>query len=278
MESLRFPLCRMPQDTLHEPPSSVRTMRKAVAASLCTTFSAYLGVGLAGYAALGDATPGNILTGFRHPAGLVTAANAMVLVHMVGVRGGEGGGEGGRGGAAQGVLHAGRAACAWPHPTQGDPGCLALGRRPPHLLPLPSPTVCGCAAAQVPAYQVFSQPVFHMVEEALGPRLPALRRDDGRGLALRVALRSLYVAGTTLVACAMPFFSGDQGEGGGVLEGDPTAGETHRGRRAPVAGPIQRWPAAASPGCSTRPGSGIWQAATPLAAPATHDRPQTSSG
>jgi hypothetical protein len=37
-----------------------------------------------GYAALGDKTPGNILTGFSHPAALVTAANAFVLVHMVG--------------------------------------------------------------------------------------------------------------------------------------------------------------------------------------------------
>ena len=52
-------------------------------ASLVTTFVAYIGVGLTGYAALGDATPGNILTGFTSPPGLVTAANAMVLVHMV---------------------------------------------------------------------------------------------------------------------------------------------------------------------------------------------------
>lgn len=58
-------------------------MRKAVTASLLTTFAFYVAVGLAGYAALGEGTPGNILTGFSHPAALVTAANAMVLVHMV---------------------------------------------------------------------------------------------------------------------------------------------------------------------------------------------------
>lgn len=73
------------QDTLHEPPSATRTMKKAVHASLAVTFAAYIGVGVTGYAALGDDTPGNILTGFSRPAALVTAANACVLVHMVGV-------------------------------------------------------------------------------------------------------------------------------------------------------------------------------------------------
>lgn len=58
-------------------------MRKAVLASLIVTFVFYVSVGLLGYAALGDLTPGNILTGFETPAGVVRAANAMVLVHMV---------------------------------------------------------------------------------------------------------------------------------------------------------------------------------------------------
>jgi amino acid permease len=71
------------QDTLREPPPAARTMRKAILASLATTFVAYVGVGFAGYAALGDATPGNILTGFTSPAAVVTLANAAVLVHMV---------------------------------------------------------------------------------------------------------------------------------------------------------------------------------------------------
>ncbi|KIZ07946.1 hypothetical protein MNEG_0019 [Monoraphidium neglectum] len=70
------------QDTIHEPPKSKLTMRRAVGASMAVTFVFYVGVGFVGYAALGDATPGNILTGFNSPKALVTAANAMVLVHM----------------------------------------------------------------------------------------------------------------------------------------------------------------------------------------------------
>lgn len=71
------------QSTLHEPPSATRTMWRAVGASLAVTFVAYVGVGFAGAAALGASTPGNVLTGFRKPPGLVAAANACVLVHMV---------------------------------------------------------------------------------------------------------------------------------------------------------------------------------------------------
>ncbi|GBF92649.1 amino acid permease-like [Raphidocelis subcapitata] len=127
------------QDTLHEPPASTSTMRKAVSVSLATTFVFYVTVGLTGYAALGDGTPGNILTGFPGPLWLVTAANFAVLVHMV------------------------------------------------------------------PAYQVFSQPVFHMAEAALERRFKGLR--SGRKWPLRLVLRSAYVVATTLVACAMPFFS-----------------------------------------------------------------------
>ncbi|KAI8466468.1 MAG: transmembrane amino acid transporter protein-domain-containing protein [Monoraphidium minutum] len=125
------------QDTLHEPPKSTLTMKRAVLASMGVTFVFYMSVGITGYAALGDATPGNILTGYASPAALVTAANAMVLVHMV------------------------------------------------------------------PAYQVFSQPVFHMMEAALG----RWRFAAAHPLAVRLVLRSLYVVATTAVACAMPFFS-----------------------------------------------------------------------
>jgi hypothetical protein len=61
---------------------------------MAVTFVFYVGVGFVGYAALGDATPGNILTGFNSPKALVTAANAMVLVHMVRAAGGVGVGGG----------------------------------------------------------------------------------------------------------------------------------------------------------------------------------------
>ena len=59
---------------------------------------------------------------------------------------------------------------------------------------------------------MFSQPVFHMVEEAVGARWPRVK---ARPLPFRLGMRSAYVVGTTLVACAMPFFSGaGPGQGG----------------------------------------------------------------
>ena len=55
---------------------------------------------------------------------------------------------------------------------------------------------------------MFSQPVFHMIEEALAPRIGALHAGGTRACVARLLLRSVYVVCTTLVACAMPFFSG----------------------------------------------------------------------
>jgi hypothetical protein len=180
------------QDTIHEPPASTVTMRKAVSASLVTTFVFYVGVGVTGYAALGDKTPGNILTGFTSPAALVTAANAMVLIHMCEcVRMGEEAGQGPRV----------EADFLIPPVT-----CLA-------------PPLATCYASRIPAYQVFSQPVFHMVETALAARIKAFR--GGVAWPMRLALRSLYVIGTTAVACAMPFFSGGPGLGRGVGTSPP---------------------------------------------------------
>jgi hypothetical protein len=78
----------------------------------------------------------------------------------------------------------------------------------PLLPPLRVPSGFSSSPAKVPAYQVFSQPVFHMMEEALGSRWSMLK---ARPLPMRLVLRSLYVVGTTAVACAMPFFSGKAG-------------------------------------------------------------------
>jgi hypothetical protein len=71
-------------DTLHEPPDSDRAMRKATVSALACAFSLYAAVAFSGAAALGEAAPGNVLTGFARPRWLVAAANVFVLVHMFG--------------------------------------------------------------------------------------------------------------------------------------------------------------------------------------------------
>eukprot|EP00878_Enallax_costatus_P023655 GHUV01025173.1.p1 GENE.GHUV01025173.1~~GHUV01025173.1.p1 ORF type:complete len:226 (-),score=42.89 GHUV01025173.1:895-1572(-) len=127
------------QHTLHEPPQAVVNMRRAVNSGMGCSFVFYLAVSITGYLALGENVPGDILTGFSKPASVVTAANVMVLLHML------------------------------------------------------------------PAYQVFSQPVFHGLEQFLTEHVPGTQRVPP--LLLRVVCRSLYVCMTTTVAIVMPFFT-----------------------------------------------------------------------
>ncbi|RVX14572.1 putative amino acid permease 7 [Vitis vinifera] len=74
------------QDTLKAPPPENKTMKKAsMSAILITTFF-YLCCGCFGYAAFGDDTPGNLLTGFGffEPYWLIDFANACIILHLVG--------------------------------------------------------------------------------------------------------------------------------------------------------------------------------------------------
>ncbi|PUZ49308.1 hypothetical protein GQ55_7G316200 [Panicum hallii var. hallii] len=74
------------QDTLKSPPPESKTMQKGnVIAVLVTTFF-YLGVGCFGYAAFGNAAPGNLLTGFGfyEPYWLIDFANACIVLHLLG--------------------------------------------------------------------------------------------------------------------------------------------------------------------------------------------------
>nr|GEW40604.1 probable amino acid permease 7 isoform X1 [Tanacetum cinerariifolium] len=82
-----FPLIFLEiQSTLKSPPSEEVTMKKAsrIAVSMTTVF--YLCCGGFGYAAFGNSTPGNILTGFGfyEPYWLIDFANACVFLHLVG--------------------------------------------------------------------------------------------------------------------------------------------------------------------------------------------------
>ncbi|KAM0922503.1 hypothetical protein ACQ4PT_006024 [Festuca glaucescens] len=74
------------EDTLRSPPAESETMKKASRASIAVTTFFYLGCGCFGYAAFGDATPGNLLTGFGfyEPYWLIDLANLCVVLHLLG--------------------------------------------------------------------------------------------------------------------------------------------------------------------------------------------------
>uniref|UniRef100_A0A0E0DFK3 Amino acid transporter transmembrane domain-containing protein n=1 Tax=Oryza meridionalis TaxID=40149 RepID=A0A0E0DFK3_9ORYZ len=79
----------MQKDTVKPvaPPSTeTKVMRKAVAVSVATTTAVYLMCGCVGYAAFGNDSPDNLLTGFGffEPFWLLDLANAGVVVHLVG--------------------------------------------------------------------------------------------------------------------------------------------------------------------------------------------------
>lgn len=74
------------QDTLKSPPVESKTMRKATVTSVAVTTMFYMLCGCFGYAAFGDQSPGNLLTGFGfyNPFWLLDIANAAIVVHLVG--------------------------------------------------------------------------------------------------------------------------------------------------------------------------------------------------
>ncbi|GAB2286505.1 hypothetical protein Dimus_020905 [Dionaea muscipula] len=74
------------KDTLKSPPAVSLTMKKASTMGIMVTSLFYLLCGGFGYAAFGDDTPGNLLTGFGfyEPYWLIDFANACIVLHLVG--------------------------------------------------------------------------------------------------------------------------------------------------------------------------------------------------
>ncbi|KAJ1391506.1 Amino acid transporter, transmembrane domain [Sesbania bispinosa] len=74
------------QDTIKNPPSEVKTMKKATKISIGVITTFYMLCGCSGYAAFGDSSPGNVLTGFGfyNPYWLIDIANAAIVIHLVG--------------------------------------------------------------------------------------------------------------------------------------------------------------------------------------------------
>ncbi|XP_017649564.1 probable amino acid permease 7 isoform X2 [Gossypium arboreum] len=74
------------QDTLKSPPPENKTMKTASMIAIFVTTFFYLCCGCFGYAAFGNNTPGNLLTGFGfyEPYWLIDFANACIVLHLVG--------------------------------------------------------------------------------------------------------------------------------------------------------------------------------------------------
>ncbi|KAL3840040.1 hypothetical protein ACJIZ3_024631 [Penstemon smallii] len=74
------------QDTIKSPPSEYKTMKKATLLSVVVTTIFYMFCGCFGYAAFGDSSPGNLLTGFGfyNPYWLLDIANAAIVIHLIG--------------------------------------------------------------------------------------------------------------------------------------------------------------------------------------------------
>ena len=74
------------KDTLKSPPPEKQTMKKASTIASVVTTLFYLSCGGFGYAAFGDDTPGNLLTGFGfyEPYWLIDFANACIVLHLLG--------------------------------------------------------------------------------------------------------------------------------------------------------------------------------------------------
>ncbi|KAG0480545.1 hypothetical protein HPP92_011403 [Vanilla planifolia] len=67
-------------------PSESKVMKRATLVSVAVTTVFYMLCGCMGYAAFGDAAPGNLLTGFGfyNPFWLLDIANAAIVIHLVG--------------------------------------------------------------------------------------------------------------------------------------------------------------------------------------------------
>ncbi|CAA3019930.1 Amino acid permease 3 [Olea europaea subsp. europaea] len=74
------------QNTIKSPPSKYETMKKATLLSLGVTTIFYMVCGLLSYAAFGDLSPRNLLTGFSlyNPYWVLDIANAAIVIHLVG--------------------------------------------------------------------------------------------------------------------------------------------------------------------------------------------------
>ncbi|CAN6475664.1 unnamed protein product [Victoria cruziana] len=74
------------QDTLRSPPPENVSMKKATLCGIGVTAVFYVTLGCIGYAAFGNSSPGNFLTGFGfyEPYWLIDIGNICIVIHLVG--------------------------------------------------------------------------------------------------------------------------------------------------------------------------------------------------
>ncbi|CAM6105926.1 unnamed protein product [Calypogeia fissa] len=72
------------QDTIRNPPSERKQMKRATVYGVSVTTFFYMSIGITGYLAFGNSVCGNILTCFETPYWLVDFANTCVVIHLVG--------------------------------------------------------------------------------------------------------------------------------------------------------------------------------------------------
>ncbi|KAF2296692.1 hypothetical protein GH714_001274 [Hevea brasiliensis] len=74
------------QDTIKSPPSEAKTMRKATLIIVAVTTLFYMLCGCFGYAAFGEMSPKDLLSGsgFYSPYWLLDIANVAIVIHLVG--------------------------------------------------------------------------------------------------------------------------------------------------------------------------------------------------
>lgn len=158
-------------------------MKKASVISMCITTFFYLSCGGFGYAAFGDQTPGDLLTGFATygPYWLIDLANACVILHLIGGY----------------QVHIPNSKLLNYHPK------LQVSQETFITLNI----------------QVYSQPLFALVDKYLAdqfPRSSFINRNYTVKLPLapalslnleRLCFRTVYVASTTAVAMIFPYFN-----------------------------------------------------------------------
>lgn len=206
------------EDTIGEPPKAQMTMNAAINIGLGITVFFYLLVAIMGYLALGAAAPGDILVGFSGPQWTIGLAHSLVILHMLGSY---------QAFAQPFFVMMERVAAAWLERREARATNLAMEAAAARAAAKAGEHRAAGAAGLPPAdmetqlsvhlsltvsgsgnYGMHSGPSPYREESVLRTHLPKQPpRQYRRRFGLSVVLRCCFVAVTTAIAAALPFFS-----------------------------------------------------------------------